>query len=250
VIIGLITVFMGYKAREVKLSYEMARMLPANDSTTIIYENFKQKFGEDGSVMFIGIQDKNLFSLNKFNDWYDLSIKLKNIQGVEEVLSVTRLFKLVKNDSLKKFEFLPVCSNRPKSQQEVDSIKKIIYSIPLYEDLIFTKIGGATLMMVTLDKNKLNTKNRVSLIREIKQTADTFGVKYNIPVHYSGLPYIRTVISKKVEDELKTICFTGNGCSRSVSLHLLPVAESSDLPYDHHRYKCRLGIGYDRVVWL
>ena len=203
VIIGLITVFMGYKAREVKLSYEMARILPAGDSTTIIYENFKRKFGEDGSVMFIGIQDKNLFSLNKFNDWYDLSFRLKNIQGVEEVLSVTRLFKLVKNDSLKKFEFLPVCSSRPTTQIEVDSIKKIIYHIPLYEDLVFTKNGGATLMMVTLDKNKINTKNRVELIREIKQTADSFSVKYRIPVHYSGLPYIRTVISKKVEDELK-----------------------------------------------
>ncbi len=203
VIIGLVTVFMGYKAREVKLSYEMARILPANDSTTIIYDNFKKKFGEDGSVMFIGIQDKNLFSLNKFNDWYDLSVRLKNILGVEEVLSVTRLFELVKNDSLKKFEFLPVCPNRPKTQQEVDSIKKIIYSIPLYENLIFTKNMGATLMMVTLDKNKLNTKNRVALIKEIKQTADSFGAKYNIPLHYSGLPYIRTVTSKKVEDELK-----------------------------------------------
>ena len=203
VVIGLVTLFMGYKAREVKLSYEMARMLPATDSTTIIYENFKKKFGEDGSVMFIGIQDKNLFSLNKFNDWYDLSAKLKNIQGVEEVLSVTRLFKLFKNDSLKKFEFLPVCPERPKTQQEVDSIKKVIYSIPLYEDLIFTKEGGATLMMVTLDKKKLNTKNRIALIREIKQTADSFGVKYNVPVHYSGLPYIRTVTSKMVENELK-----------------------------------------------
>jgi len=58
-------------------------------------------------------------------------------------------------------------------------------------------------MMVTLDKKKLDTKNRVALIREIKQTADSFGVKYNLPVHYSGLPYIRTVLSKKVESELK-----------------------------------------------
>ena len=35
---GLITVFMGYKAREVKLSYEMARILPAGDSTTTLID--------------------------------------------------------------------------------------------------------------------------------------------------------------------------------------------------------------------
>ncbi|MCK4289003.1 MAG: MMPL family transporter, partial [Bacteroidales bacterium] len=34
-------------------------------------------------------------------------------------------------------------------------------------------------------------------------TVDEFGKKYNIDVHYSGLPYIRTITSKKVEDELK-----------------------------------------------
>jgi uncharacterized protein len=209
--IGLITAFMGYEAREIKLSYEMARMLPANDSTTIRYENFKKKFGEDGAVMFIGIQDNSIFSISHFNDWYDLSIKLKNIQGVEEVLSITRLYKLVKNDSLKKFDFLPVCRSRPTTQHEVDSIRQVIYSIPLYEGVIFTKNSGATLMMVTLDKNKLNTKSRVALIQEIRETADSFGIRHNIPIHYSGLPYIRTSISKKVQDELILFVFLALG---------------------------------------
>jgi len=105
IVIGILTLFMGYKAREVVLSYDMVRMLPASDSTTIIYENFKKQFGEDGTVMFIGIQDKNLFTLDKFNDWFDLSNKIRKINGVEEVLSNTRLYRLQKNDSIKKFEF-------------------------------------------------------------------------------------------------------------------------------------------------
>ncbi|MCX6245575.1 MAG: MMPL family transporter [Bacteroidetes bacterium] len=203
IVIGLITLFMGYKAREVKLSYEMARMLPASDSTTIIYENFKKQFGEDGSVLFIGIEDKNLFTLNKFNDWYDLSGKIRKIKGVEEVLSNTRLFNLRKNDSLKKFEFISVTPVKPKSQAEADSLKKVIWSIPLYRNLIYNQATGATIMMVTISKNEINNKSRIQLIKNIKTTADSFGSKYNIPVHYSGLPYIRTVTSKKVEDELK-----------------------------------------------
>ena len=203
IVIGVITLFMGYKAREVKLSYDMVRMLPASDSTTIIYDNFKKQFGEDGSILFIGIQDKNLFTLNKFNDWYDLSYKIRNIQGVEEVLSITRLYKLQKNDSLKKFEFKPICPAKPVRQTELDSMKATIYSMPLYDNLIYNRKTGATIMMVTLNKNEINSKNRIALIREIKETADSFGVRYNTGVHYSGLPYIRTVTSKKVEDELK-----------------------------------------------
>ena len=201
--IALVTIFMGYKATQVKLSYEMTRMLPANDSTTIIYEKFKKQFGEDGSVMFIGIEDKNIFQLNEFNDWFDLSARIRKINGVEEVLSSTRLYQLVKNDSLKKFEFRPVSPVKPVNQAQLDSLKKIIFSIGLYDNLIINKNTGATIMMVTLQKSKLDSKSRIELIREIKLTADSFSSKHNIPIHYSGLPYIRTIISKKVEDELK-----------------------------------------------
>ena len=194
---------MGYKAREVKLSYEMTRTLPANDSTLLLYESFKKQFGEDGSVLFIGIQDKNLFRLEEFNDWFDLSKNIRNISGVEEVVSVTRLYKLMKDDSLKKFEFIPLCKEKPKSQGEVDSIKNTIYNLPFYKDLILNPETYATILAVTLDKNQLNTKNRIQLIGEIKKETDKFGVKYNIPLHYSGLPYIRTIISRKIEGELK-----------------------------------------------
>ena len=35
IVIALITVFMGWQATRVKMSYEMARMLPESDSTSI-----------------------------------------------------------------------------------------------------------------------------------------------------------------------------------------------------------------------
>jgi hypothetical protein len=203
IVIGILTLFMGYKAREVVLSYDMVRMLPASDSTTIVYENFKKQFGEDGTVMFIGIQDKNLFTLDKFNDWFELSGKIKKIQGVEEVLSNTSLYRLQKNDSIKKFEFKPICPSKPKTQKELDSLKNVIYSMPLYDNLIFNKKTGATIMMVTINKEDINSKRRVPLIHDIKATADSFGIKYHTGVHYSGLPYIRTETSLKVEKELK-----------------------------------------------
>jgi hypothetical protein len=203
IVIGVLTLFMGYKAREVVLSYDMVRMLPESDSTIIVYENFKKQFGEDGTVLFIGIQDKNLFTLDKFNDWFDLSNKIKKIQGVEEVLSNTCLYKLQKNDSIKKFEFKPIYPTKPRTQKEVDSLKNLIYSLPLYDNLIFNKKTGATVMMVTINKEDINSKRRVPLIHDIKATADSFGLRYHTGVHYSGLPYIRTETSLKVEKELK-----------------------------------------------
>jgi len=99
--------------------------------------------------------------------------------------------------------FKPICPTKPKTQKELDSLKNVIYSMPLYDNLIFNKKTGATIMMVTINKEDINSKRRVPLIHDIKATADSFGIKYHTGVHYSGLPYIRTETSLKVEKELK-----------------------------------------------
>ncbi len=199
----LLTIFMGYHASNIQLSYELAKMLPASDSVSIDYENFKKQFGEDGSVMFVGVCDNKLFELSKFNAWYDLTYSIKETDGVEEVVSLSKLYSLSKNDSLNKFDFKPLFKYKPRTQEEVDSIKKKIYSLPFYDGLILNKKTNATLLMITLDKKKLNTKNRVKIISEIHEKVEQFSKKNNVEVHYSGLPYIRTMISKKIQDELK-----------------------------------------------
>ena len=198
-----VTIFMGYHASNIQLSYEMAKMLPASDSVSIDYENFKKQFGENGSVMFVGVCDNKLFELSKFNAWYDLTYNIKEIDRVEEVLSLSKLYSLSKNDSLNKFDFKPLFKYKPRTQEEVDSIRQKIYSLPFYDGLIINKNTNATLMISTLDKKKLNTKSRVGLINEIHEKVEQFSKKNNIEVHYSGLPYIRTMISKKIQDELK-----------------------------------------------
>jgi hydrophobe/amphiphile efflux-3 (HAE3) family protein len=202
IIILLLTAFMAYEAFHVKLSYHLVRMLPESDTTSIIYEDFKKRFGEDGCVMFIAIQDSNFYTLDKFNSWYDLSYQIKNIKGVEDVLSVAWIYNLVKNDTSKHLDFLPVIKEELKSQEELDSISELIKALPFYDNLLFNKETDVTLLLVTLDKELLNTKSRVKVLREIKEKADAFSLKYDLDIHYSGLPYIRTITAKTLEDEL------------------------------------------------
>ena len=207
VFIGLITALMGWLGSGVQMSYEMARMLPESDSTIIIYENFKKQFGEDGSVMFVGLQDEKLFELDHFQAWFDLTNEVRAIEGVEEAVSIARMFQLQRNDSLKKFDFVPVISSKPQSQQELDSLKKLIYQLPFYEGRLFNSETNVSMMMITLDKQVLNTKNRVALIHEIESTLNKFSEQYAIKLYYSGMPYIRTITSEKIQHELVLFMF-------------------------------------------
>lgn len=198
----LLTAFMGYQAVHVHLSYEMAQMLPASDTTSRAYDKFKATFGQDGTVLFIGIKDEKLFTLNEFNDWLQLTESLRKVDGVQEVLSIGKLYTLEKNDSTRKFDFKPLISAAPDTQAELDSIRKLIYDLPFYDGLIINKETNATLMMLTLDKKKLNNKSRITLVSDIENQVEVFSQKHDITVHYSGMPYIRTKTMKMVKDEL------------------------------------------------
>ncbi len=202
IVILLITIFMGWQATKVKMSYEMVRMLPESDSTSIAYEEFKNLFGQDGSVMFVGLQDDRIYNLDEFNDWYDLSWEIREIDGVEEVLSIGKIYNLIKDDSTGLLNFMPVIQEKPEYQVELDSLRDVIFSLPFYDGFLYNENKDVTMIMVTLDKNKLNTKSRDQLIADIQTLVDNFGEKYDQEMRYSGLPYIRTITTKKVQNEL------------------------------------------------
>ncbi len=185
----------------------MARMLPKDNKYNVQYEQFKKEFGQDGSVIFVAIQDPDLFKLEHYDDWYDLSNEVRDLKGVQEVLSVAHIYSLVRNDSLKKFDFVSLVPKKPETQKQVDSIKNNIYKLKLYNGRLFNRNTNVSLMMITLDKEILNSKERVPLVHQIKDLIDAFGKKYNLDIHYSGLPYIRTVTSQKVKNELLLFSF-------------------------------------------
>ena len=201
-VILLLTAFMAFMASKITMSYELARILPQSDENYKIYEDFKTRFGEDGNVMVIAIKTDKIYELDNFNAWYDLSKKIKKIDGIKNVLSITNLFGIQKDDSLKKFNFPPLVPKRPTTQAEVDSVKAKIDLLPFYKGVIYSNDGQAHLMAVTFDQAKLNSKGRIEITREIQAAAEEFGQKNNIEVHFSGMPFIRTNFISKVSAEM------------------------------------------------
>ncbi|GGB84691.1 efflux RND transporter permease subunit [Dyadobacter sediminis] len=197
------TIFMAYEASKIELSYQFARILPSSDPVEKEYQDFRKLFGEDGSVMVIGWQDPQLFEINKFRDWCKLSQEIKETQGIKNVLSLANVYKIVRNDSLQQFDFSPVIRQIPSTQQEVDSLKKEIANLPIYEGLVLNSKSNATLIVVTFNDKELNSKRRLTIVSDIEAMAEKFAEKYNTDLHYSGMPYIRTVNMKKISGEMK-----------------------------------------------
>lgn len=201
-VVVISTLFVGYEASKIELSYEFAKILPANDPIFLEYQDFKKKFGEDGNVMVLAFEDKDFFTLNKFNDWYHLSKSIKIIPGIKEVLSVPTAYSLKRNDSLNKFEFEPLITKIPRTQADIDSIKNEFLKLSFYEGIIFKKESNATIMAITFNNASLNSKRRLELVKEIKVLTEGFATKHHVTMHYSGMPYIRSQMMEKISHEM------------------------------------------------
>ena len=201
VVFFLVTLFMAWKASFVKLSYTGSKILPQSDSAFKDYNNFKSKFGEDGNMMVLGISSPKLMSKELFNDWSELAAELQKIDGIKQVLSVGNLYDLQKDTTNQRFVLKQINEGTVLRDSKMDSIKNRIYDLPFYEGLIYNKESHATLMAINFDHKILNTPKRKPIIKTVVEKADALGKKHNVEVHYSGLPFIRTAISKLVSRE-------------------------------------------------
>jgi len=202
VLISIFTIYMAFEAQKVKLSYDNTSLLSTSDSAMIDYQKFKAQYGEDGNVLMIGIRNPDIFRLEQFNAWYDLGDSVRAVNGVQEVVSITRGINLFKNEATHQFDYFPLVKKRPTSQQEVDSLKNTILGLKFYEGILYNPRTNAALMAITLDKKKLNDRSRIALVANIVNAATVYQNKSKIEIHYSGMPYIRTITMQKVKREL------------------------------------------------
>ncbi len=200
-LLGLITIFMGFQARKIEMSYQYAPLLPADDPAYQEYEHFLSLFGNEGNLLVLGVQDDDFFDVNHFKVWQKLSQNLKEISGVKSVFSISEAYDLVKSSSERKFELNPHF-RQFQNQQELDSLKQLFLEMPFYREQIYNDSTNAYLMAVTLVSEILESPDRVRLIEEIKAAGLAYETETGAKLKYSGLPFIRVETAEMIKREL------------------------------------------------
>lgn len=196
--------FMGWQASRVKLSYELVKILPKSDPNFQLYENFKKRFGEDGRVLVVGVETPNMYQLPFFQQWYDLTQDLKNTKGLNSVLSNATVYTVVRNDSARKFDFVPLLPQRPTSQAQVDTFAAQLGRLPFYRGFLYNDSSKTYLLTLTLDPQSLNDHNRIDIVDRVKARTEAFTKATGQELFISGMPYIRTEFMGTVLREMIT----------------------------------------------
>jgi predicted RND superfamily exporter protein len=194
---------LGYKASQIELSYELAKILPKSDERFQVYEGFKKKYGEDGAVMVIAVENEQLFSPTEFKAWRDLSNAVKNQPGIKQVLSLSTLPELYIDSTEKKFKTRNLLdSTLALTPENLRQFKSRLNDLPIYKNFLYTDDLKTHLLLITLDQKVINDKGRITLVKNIKTLGEQYQAKMKHTVHLTGMPFIRTEYTSQVTKEL------------------------------------------------
>lgn len=203
VFIALITVFLVKQTDNIRFSYTEANLLPQDHEANVEYDKFLEIFGEEGNLVILGVKDSTLFNPKKFNAWNTLVKSFDSVSQVDFTVSISDVKKLKADRKNRKFVVENLYEGTPKTKEEIEKIKTQLFEkLPFYENLLYNK-EGTIQTAIYIKKELVNLPARRDFIAEILiPRIDEFEKENDIDVRISGMPYIRTVNSQNIIDEM------------------------------------------------
>ena len=198
------TYFFSLQWDKMRFTYTEANLLPDEHRVNLEYNAFLETFGEEGNLIVLGVKDSSLFTVENLNAWNNLAASFKEYPQIETVVSISDLQKLVKNTSKQQFDLQPFIKDSIGSQAEANKLQvELFEKYPFYDNFLYNKETKTVRSALYLNKAIVNTAARKDFITDILiPKIDQFETAYGLDVRVSGMPYIRTLNSQNIIDEI------------------------------------------------
>ncbi len=201
--IAVITGLLVTQIKYMRFSYTEANLLPANHEVNLEYNKFLEIFGEEGNLIILGVKDSTIFTSKKFNNWNSLVKSFDSLPEIGFSVSIADVKQLKADRKTRKFIVEPLFKDLPKTNEEVLKIKEQLFEkLPFYENLLYND-KGTLQTAIYLNKDIVNTPARANFINEILiPKIKSFEKANSMDIRVSGMPYIRTLNSQNITDEM------------------------------------------------
>jgi hypothetical protein len=207
IILGLIvivTIALATQWKYMQFTHSEANLLPDDHPINQEYNNFLDKFGEEGNLIILGVENQYLDNFKSFNAWNELADSLATFNEVELVLSTSNLPNLSKTKDNTKFIVAPVLQERLKNNKELQNFKKKLFNdLPFYKNLIYSENDSVIRTAIYLRKEIVNTEQRKDFVIDVFQPlVQKYSTENKLDIRVSGMPYIRTLNAQNIVDEI------------------------------------------------
>ena len=118
------TVFLGMQWKNMRFSFNEASLLPDDHPFNLKYQSFVDRFGDEGNLIVLAIQDSTFFRPENIQQWSALTKSFEDYDAIATVSGIGNLKQLKKNASQQNFVVEDVPYQLARNQKEVDRLKK------------------------------------------------------------------------------------------------------------------------------
>ena len=204
IVIVAITVFFAMQWKHMRFTYTEANLLPDDHELNIEYDAFLNQFGEEGNLIVLGVKDSTLFTPAKFYAWNKLSKDIGLAKEVELTLSIGDLQKLEKRTDSIGFHLVPFIKDSILDQEQLNRYQfELFNKLPFYQGLLYSPDKKSIRTAIYIKEDILNTSARKDfIVTTLVPLIEKFEEETGVKVHTSGMPYIRTLNSQNIIDEI------------------------------------------------
>jgi len=181
--------------RNLKINSDFASYLPETDEAVKLARYIGNKYGGNLTAI-VAIETDDVFNHKTLTEIYNLTEKLKYVDGVSYVTSLTNVIDIKGTDE--GIEIGRLINEIPEDPQKLNELKSYVLSKDLYKNLI-SRDARVTLILCKLKDGV----DKAEVAKKIKKEVE--GEKINGKVYYGGLPFQMVDMNKLIIDDLKIL---------------------------------------------
>jgi len=194
--IFIITIFFAYYLPKLQINSDMETMLPENSSVVSAIRKIDKQFGGVAYVIAL-IESDDVFTEHTLEKIDKLTLGMKEIPDVNEVLSITRMDEIKGTEM--GIEVSPVLSSVPHTKTELETFRKYVLSDKRYRGIFVSTDGRYSIIIGKLSTNI----DESPITKKIQELVD----KNSGPekIYLIGSPFITKALQENLVKDLRIL---------------------------------------------
>jgi uncharacterized protein len=190
-LVAVLTAFFGYHALQLRLQSRFDELLPATHPFVAVHRQFSKTFGGANTVLImLRVQQGDIFNIKTLDKIWSMTQELDKIYGVNhyQIESLAhRTNRTLRVSAGGLMEMQPVMMGGPKSQADVDKVRRIVHASQNLYGVLVSIDNRAALIRASFIENIIDHRKLFDEIqnRVVKPFADA-----NTEIFVAGEPQL------------------------------------------------------------
>lgn len=193
--ITVLTLIFAYSMKNLKINSDFASYLPETDEAVKLARYIGNKYGGNLTAI-VAIETDDVFNPKTLTEIYNLTEKLKYVEGVSYVTSLINAIDIKGTDE--GIEIGKLINEIPQDPGKLKELKNYVLSKELYKNLI-SRDARVTLILCKLQDGV----DKADVAKRIKRAVEE--EKISGKIYYGGLPFQMVDMNKLIIDDLKIL---------------------------------------------